>query len=48
MNDSSIKLFYMLNIFQHVKNIKKIYSLNLKLFFIIKYIIGIFQKKLSN
>ena len=31
---------------QHFKNIKKIISLNFKLTFIIKYILGIFQKKI--
>jgi hypothetical protein len=46
MKDSLIKLFYMFNVFQHFKNIKKIYSLNFKLIFIIKYITGIFQKKI--
>ena len=36
----------MLNAFQHFNNIKKIYSLNFKIIFIIKYITGIFQKKI--
>lgn len=35
----------MSNAVQHFKNIKKIYSLNFKIIFIIKYIIGIFSKK---
>jgi hypothetical protein len=36
----------MFNVVQHFKNIKKILSLNLKLNFIIKYILGIFEKKI--
>jgi len=36
----------MFNVAQHFKNIKKILSLNLKLNFIIKYILGIFEKKI--
>ena len=36
----------MFNVVQHFKNIKKIFSLNLKLTFIIKYILGIFEKKI--
>jgi len=36
----------MFNVVQHFKNIKKIFSLNLKLAFIIKYILGIFEKKI--
>lgn len=36
----------MFSVVQHFKNIKKIFSLNLKLTFIIKYILGIFEKKI--
>jgi len=36
----------MLRVVQHFKNIKKLFSLNLKLAFIIKYILGIFEKKI--
>jgi len=36
----------MFNVAQHFKNIKKILSLNLKINFIIKYILGIFEKKI--
>ena len=36
----------MFNVVQHFKNIKKIFSLNLKLIYIIKYILGIFEKKI--
>ena len=36
----------MLNTVQHFKNIKKLFSLNLKLTIITKYILGIFEKKI--
>jgi hypothetical protein len=36
----------MFNLVQHFINIKKIYSLNFKIIFIIKYILGIFEKKI--
>jgi len=36
----------MFNVVQHFKNIKKIFSLNFKLTFIIKYILGIFEKQI--
>jgi hypothetical protein len=36
----------MFKLVQHIKNIKKIFSLNFKLTFIIKYILGIFEKKI--
>jgi hypothetical protein len=36
----------MFDVVQHLKNIKKLLSLNLKLTFIIKYIFGIFEKKI--
>jgi hypothetical protein len=36
----------MFSVVHHFKNIKKILSLNLKLNFIIKYILGIFEKKI--
>jgi hypothetical protein len=36
----------MFNLVQHFINIKKIYSLNFKIIFIIKYIYGIFEKKI--
>jgi hypothetical protein len=38
----------MFNLVQHLKNIKKIYSLNFKIIFIIKYITGLFKKKIIN
>lgn len=34
------------SVVQHLENLKKIYSLNFKIIFIIKYIIGIFDKKI--
>jgi hypothetical protein len=36
----------MFNVVQHFKNIKKLFSLNIKPTFIIKYILGIFEKKI--
>jgi hypothetical protein len=38
----------MFNTIQHFKNIKKIYSLNFNLIFIIKYLTGLLQKKFIN
>jgi len=38
----------MFNVIQHFKNINKIYSLNFNFFFILKYITGLFQKKIIN
>jgi hypothetical protein len=38
----------MFNLVQHFKNIKKIFSLNFKIIFIIEYITGLFKKKIIN